>query len=86
MKIIVGIATAGRREVLSETLLHLSRQDRQADAILVCPSSPQDVDLDFVSTLASDDHPGHGQQGLLCAAQRHPRPHGDRRYHRVFRR
>ncbi|AHK42454.1 MULTISPECIES: glycosyltransferase [Ensifer] len=54
MKIIVGIATAGRREVLSETLLHLSRQDRQADAILVCPSSPQDVDLDFVSTLASE--------------------------------
>lgn len=51
MKIIVGIATAGRREVLSETLEHLTRQDRKPDAILVCPSSPDDVDLDFVKSL-----------------------------------
>ncbi|WP_457587171.1 glycosyltransferase family 2 protein [Ensifer canadensis] len=53
MKIIVGIATAGRRDVLSETLLHLTRQVRQADAILVCPSSPDDVDLDFLKTLTA---------------------------------
>ena len=54
MKIIVGVATAGRREVLSETLEHLSRQDRKPDAILVCPSSPDDIDLDFVKSLTPE--------------------------------
>ncbi|NUS66857.1 MAG: glycosyltransferase family 2 protein [Ensifer adhaerens] len=44
MNIVVGIATAGRREVLSETLLHLALQTRQPDAILICPSTAADVD------------------------------------------
>ncbi|MGF6173638.1 glycosyltransferase family 2 protein [Ensifer sp. 4252] len=54
MNITVGIATAGRREVLSETLLHLTQQVRRADAILVCPSSPDDIDLDFVKSLTPE--------------------------------
>ncbi|NVD41641.1 glycosyltransferase family 2 protein [Ensifer sp. HO-A22] len=66
MKIIVGIATAGRREVLSETLLHLTRQDRKPDAILVCPASPDDVDLDLVRTLAPDVTVVSGRKGS-CA-------------------
>lgn len=44
MKIVVGIATAGRRAVLSETLAHLSRQSRLPDAILVCPAEPGDFE------------------------------------------
>jgi len=44
MNIVVGIATAGRREVLSETLLHLTRQTRLPDLILVCPSAAEDID------------------------------------------
>ncbi|HEY4254682.1 MAG TPA: glycosyltransferase [Roseomonas sp.] len=49
MKISIGIATAGRREVLSETLRHLAGQTRPADAVLVCPATPQDVDEDGVA-------------------------------------
>ncbi len=44
MRIVVGIATAGRRAVLSETLAHLTRQDRLPDAVLVCPAEPDDFD------------------------------------------
>jgi GT2 family glycosyltransferase len=44
MKIVVGIATAGRRTVLSGTLEHLARQNRLPDAILVCPAEPADLD------------------------------------------
>ncbi|WP_457581382.1 glycosyltransferase family 2 protein [Ensifer canadensis] len=64
MKIIVGIATAGRREVLSETLLHLTRQDRKPDAILVCPSSPEDVDETFAETLSVPVTIVAGERGL----------------------
>lgn len=44
MRIVVGIATAGRREILSETLLELSRQSRRPAEILVCPAAPEDFD------------------------------------------
>jgi GT2 family glycosyltransferase len=44
LKIIVGIATAGRREVLADVIDHLSRQTRLPDALLICPASPADVD------------------------------------------
>lgn len=64
MKIIVGIATAGRREVLSQTLLHLTRQDRKPDAILVCPSSPDDVDETFAETLSVPVTIVAGERGL----------------------
>lgn len=64
MKIIVGIATAGRREVLSETLQHLTRQDRKPDAILVCPSSPDDVDETFAETLSIPVTIVAGERGL----------------------
>lgn len=64
MKIIVGIATAGRREVLSETLLHLTRQDRKPDAILVCPSSPDDVDEAFAKALSVPVTIVAGERGL----------------------
>lgn len=52
MKIVVGIATAGRRAVLSETLAHLSRQSRLPDAILVCPAEPEDFDEDAAGQLS----------------------------------
>lgn len=64
MKIIVGIATAGRREVLSETLLHLTRQDRKPDAIFVCPSSPEDVDETLAETLSVPVTIVAGERGL----------------------
>lgn len=64
MKITIGIATAGRRAVLSETLLHLTRQDRKPDAILVCPSSPEDVDETFAETLSVPVTIVAGERGL----------------------
>lgn len=44
MKIVVGIATAGRRDVLSATLAHLTGQSRLPDAVIVCPAEPADFD------------------------------------------
>jgi glycosyltransferase involved in cell wall biosynthesis len=44
LKIAVGIATAGRREVLGATMRLLSRQTRPPDLLVICASDPRDVD------------------------------------------
>lgn len=44
MKIAIGIATAGRREGLSETIQYLRKQTRQADCLYVAPASDDDLD------------------------------------------
>jgi GT2 family glycosyltransferase len=44
LKIAVGIATAGRREILAETLRELSRQTRLPDCVFVCPAAEKDCD------------------------------------------
>ena len=43
LKIAVGIATAGRPAILSETLKELSKQTRQPDLVAVCPARPSDI-------------------------------------------
>jgi GT2 family glycosyltransferase len=43
-KIAVGIATAGRREILAEILRELSRQTRLPDYVIVCPAAEEDCD------------------------------------------
>ena len=43
-KIAVGIATAGRRDILTEALRELSRQTRQPDMVFVCPAAERDYD------------------------------------------
>lgn len=68
MNIVVGIATAGRREVLSETLAHLTRQTRLPDAVLICPSTPEDVDIAKVGALPLDTRIVAGNKG--SSAQR----------------
>lgn len=45
LKIAVGIATAGRPAILSETLKELSKQTRRPDLVAVCPARPSDVTL-----------------------------------------
>ena len=45
LKIAIAIATAGRREVLCDTIRHLARQTRAAEELLVCPARPTDIDL-----------------------------------------
>jgi GT2 family glycosyltransferase len=43
-KIAVGIATAGRRDILAEALRALSRQTRLPDCLFVCPADENDCD------------------------------------------
>ena len=44
LKIAIAIATAGRREILSETIQFLARQTRPADELLICPAKAVDLD------------------------------------------
>jgi succinoglycan biosynthesis transport protein ExoP len=66
MKITIGIATAGRRELLIETLRLLKLQTRPPDSLIICPLPSDSIDgPDF------DPFPGrttivHGPSGL-CA-------------------
>jgi len=43
-KIAIGIATAGRRGILTEALRDLSRQTRLPDIVFVCPAAETDCD------------------------------------------
>jgi GT2 family glycosyltransferase len=40
----VGIATSGRREILSHTINLISRQTRMPDILIVCPATAEDID------------------------------------------
>jgi GT2 family glycosyltransferase len=44
LNLIVGIATSGRREILSRGIENLSRQTRLPDCLVVCPIVLEDVD------------------------------------------
>lgn len=66
--IAIGIATAGRRAVMTRTVGHLFGQTRIADELLICPAHPEDFDPDCLL-----DYPGraaifHGPVG--SSAQR----------------
>ncbi|MET3587883.1 GT2 family glycosyltransferase [Pseudorhizobium tarimense] len=47
--IAIAIATAGRRDILAQTISVLDRQIRGADELLVCPARPEDVDMQGLS-------------------------------------
>lgn len=64
MKIVVGIATAGRREVLCDTLAEIAGQQRLPSEILVCPAQEEDVDWSFAATLAVPVRRVAPRQGL----------------------
>ncbi len=65
LKIVVGIATAGRREQVALTLAQLGRQRRQPDRVIVCPASDADY-AEAVSPLAVPIEVVGGKRGL-CA-------------------
>jgi GT2 family glycosyltransferase len=50
-RIAVGIATAGRPAILTETLREIAKQKRLPDLVVVCPVSAQDVEPDLLPTL-----------------------------------
>ncbi|KQT50999.1 hypothetical protein ASG43_07080 [Aureimonas sp. Leaf454] len=62
--IAVAIATAGRRDVLADTIDHLRRQERLPDELLVCPASPDDVDADRLSLAFPEARIVTGRRGL----------------------
>ncbi|HEX5958492.1 MAG TPA: glycosyltransferase [Hyphomicrobiaceae bacterium] len=51
LRLAVGIATSGRRELLSETLAELGKQVRLPDRVVVCSPSPSDVDAQMAASL-----------------------------------
>lgn len=44
LKVVVGIASTGRRDILSSILPHIASQSRKPDEVVVCLSSPEDID------------------------------------------
>jgi GT2 family glycosyltransferase len=46
LKIAIAIATAGRREVLTETVVFMRNQQRRAEEFLLCPAKPEDADVE----------------------------------------
>lgn len=51
MRIAIGIATTGRREILTAAVFDLTRQTRPADEIFICAAKPDDVDRDALAPL-----------------------------------
>jgi hypothetical protein len=68
LKISVGIATAGRREILAETLRELSRQTRMPECVFVCPAAEKDFDSTQAAELPCPLLVVRGRRGL--SAQR----------------
>jgi GT2 family glycosyltransferase len=64
LSLVVGIATAGRREVLSETLDFIARQTRLPDLLVICPVSPDDVDADSIARFPGRVEIVRGSVGL----------------------
>ena len=63
MKIAIGIATAGRRDVLSATLAHLAEQSRLPDAVITCPAEPVDFDETAAARLSLSVRRVEGRRG-----------------------
>jgi GT2 family glycosyltransferase len=51
MRIAVGIATAGRRTLLGETLREIAKQVRLPDRVIICPFGSDDVDYELLRSL-----------------------------------
>lgn len=66
LKLIVGIATAGRRDVLGRTLQVLARQDRLPDRLVICPASEDDVDCKALNEFPAPSAVVHGSKGLTA--------------------
>lgn len=64
----VGIATAGRRDMLTRTLVQLGQQTRPPDQVVICPSTRADCDEAALAALPYETKVVHGPRGL--SAQR----------------
>lgn len=64
LTVAIGIASAGRRDILTDTIRHLAGQNRQADAIFVCPALPEHFDRDAVAPTGLPVIEVYGEPGL----------------------
>ncbi|HEY5955079.1 MAG TPA: glycosyltransferase [Polyangiaceae bacterium] len=65
-RIVIGIATSGRREQLHATLTRIGRQRRAPTRVIVCPARADDFDATAASTLPFNVEVVTGAMGL-CA-------------------
>lgn len=77
LTIVVGIATAGRREQLRLTLLQLARQHRLPKYVVICPANAEDYDqnlpmaLPFPITVVGGPRGSCAQRNSILAACGH---------------
>jgi GT2 family glycosyltransferase len=64
MNIVIGIATAGRRDGLSQTIAYLRRQTRMPDALYICPAGDNDLDPDCLKDFPCPTFVVRGPRGL----------------------
>jgi glycosyltransferase involved in cell wall biosynthesis len=70
LNVVVGIATAGRNAVLSQTLKLLADQTRLPDRLIVCPASMGDVDQSVINRFPAPVLVVGGAQGLPAQRNR----------------
>src|ERR1700680_2018301 len=51
MRLLVGIATVGRRDLLRETLVHLAGQTRLPDQVILCSAFDHEIDAETFESL-----------------------------------
>lgn len=74
MKLAVGVATSGRKDVLSAMIGKLSRQTRLPDHLFLCPATDDDVDPDtvvsapFPVTIVASQKGSSPQRNAIIAA------------------
>jgi GT2 family glycosyltransferase len=66
IQIAVGIATAGRRDLLTETLRELAAQTRPPDCVFVCPAIESDFDAGKAADLPFELHLVKGSKKGSC--------------------
>jgi glycosyltransferase involved in cell wall biosynthesis len=66
LTITVGIATAGRREILDHTLDLISRQTRAPDALIICPATREDLREESLLHLPFSTAVRVGKRGLTA--------------------
>ncbi len=70
LKIVIGIATAGRREQMRLTLAQVARQRTPPARVVVCPADPADFDPASGVLLRCPLEVVHGRRGLTAQRNR----------------
>ncbi|HEY2927878.1 glycosyltransferase family 2 protein [Piscinibacter sp.] len=66
LTVVIGIATAGRREQMALTLAQIARQRRLPERIVICPAGADDYDERASALVACPVEVVHGPRGLTA--------------------